>query len=251
MRLQAQRKALEPGYFIQLINSPDKIYLLLNLGLFFGFLFCILYFLTHKKETVGLFLIITLLVSYLIVIWGKQFWYFVYPIPFLYLSYTRIIHQEFKKKIKSNLWLYVLYILIAVNILTNLKINYEVFRPFVRNSHSYTLFAQSVAEKIPDGSTVLLSSIPDTYFELKKNNTLDLRHFVALPSLKAQYLTMLDTIDYIVYTAPLDLVYGNLLDSYIVANQQQLIKVDNGENQYRALIFKLKPKPERVKVSAP
>lgn len=237
---QELRKAMEPGYFTQFFYVQDYGYVFLNLSLIFGSVFSLIYLMANKNIKFRSFLIIALIVSWLFIFKGKQGWYYVYPIPFIYFSYGVIIKNEFKN-IKTSIVPYVAIVLMALSTVLNSKLNYQFFAMFQNGAFSYELFNKSVLAAIPDNSTVFISSIPDPYFALKKEKKVNLRHFIAGPGLKDKYLETLDKSDYVVYTGALDLVYGDMLDKYLNANKQIVMPIDNGANQYQGLIIKLKP----------
>lgn len=242
--LQALRKILEPGYFRHIFNYSDFWYALLNLNLLLGSVFIIIYLLIKPTINQRIIIIAPLIIYWLVVFSGKQFWYFVYPIPFLYLGYSIILKNELNQKGK-NRGIYFICFFIFIGTLIGLKMNYQNLYMFNQNNFSYTLFAKSISEQIPNSSFVFISSIPDPYFELKKNKTLELRHFIALPGYKKEYLETLNKSDYVVYTGPLDLVYGDLLSNYLKSNTELFTTINNGPNQYQALIIKLKPTKQR------
>jgi len=234
MRLQGLRKNLEPGYFAQLLTEPNRYMSLLNLSLLIGSLYVVIYILLNKKSQHKFFILISLLTYWFFVFIGKQFWYYVYPIPFIYLGYFLIIKE------KNGLWRYISFFLIGITMLLNFRINITLYKRFWGDSYSYEKYAKSIIKKIPNNSTVFISSIPDPFFELKKNTTLKLHLYPALPDEKIKYEQALESSDYIIYNGSYDLIYGNLLKEFIDKNKKNKINVFNGLNQYEGSVFRVK-----------
>lgn len=233
MKLHGLRKNLEPGYFTQLLTEPNRYMSLLNLSLLIGSFYVITYILLNKKNQHKIFILICLLTYWFFVFIGKQFWYYVYPIPFIYLGYFLIIKE------REDYWRYITFILIGLNILLNTRVNLTLYKRFWGDSYSYEKYAKSIAKNIRNGSTVFSSSIPDPFFELKKNATLKLYIYPALPGEQKQYKQALENSDYIIYNGNHDLIYGNLLKEFIDKNKRNEVNVFNGLNQYKGIILNI------------
>jgi len=233
MRLQGLRKNLEPGYFAQLLTEPNRYMSLLNLSLLIGSLYVVIYILLNKKSQHKFFILISLLTYWFFVFIGKQFWYYVYPIPFIYLGYFLIIKE------KNGLWRYISFFLIGITMLLNFRINITLYKRFWSNSYSYEKYVKSIIKNIPNNSTVFVSSIPDPFHALKKNETLKLRTYPALSGAEKEYQEELNSSDYAVITGSLDYIYGNLMYNYLNKNSEIIYKIYNGKNQYQGIIYKI------------
>jgi len=143
-------------------------------------------------------------------------------------------------KEKNGLWRYISFFLIGITMLLNFRINITLYKRFWGDSYSYEKYAKSIIKKIPNNSTVFISSIPDPFFELKKNTTLKLHLYPALPDEKIKYEQALESSDYIIYNGSYDLIYGNLLKEFIDKNKKNKINVFNGLNQYEGSVFRVK-----------
>lgn len=234
MKLQTLRKNLEPGYFTQLLTEQNHYVSMLNLSLLAGSIFLVIYIILNKKTQEKILILISLLTYWFFIFIGKQFWYYAYPIPFIYLGYFLIIKE------KTNSWRYVALIFIGLNLFFNTRVNLTLYKRFWGNSYSYEKYAKSIVNNIPNNSSVFISSIPDPFFELKKNTTLKLHLYPALPDEKIKYKQALESSDYIIYNGSYDLIYGNLLKKFIDKNKKTKINVFNGLNQYEGSVFRVK-----------
>lgn len=234
MKLQGLRKNLEPGYFSQLVTEPNRYMSLLNLTLLIGSFYVITYILLNKKSQHKIFILICLLTYWFFVFIGKQFWYYVYPIPFIYLGYFLIIKE------RNDLWRNIAFFLIGLTMLLNFRINITLYKRFWGDSYSYEKYAKSIVKNIPNNSSVFVSSIPDPFYILKKNESLKIITYPALPGGEKEYRQELKSSDYAVITGSLDYIYGNLMYNYLNKNYEIFYKINNGEDQYQGIIFKLK-----------
>jgi len=237
MKANSMRKALEKNYFQQLFEDSDKWLSWLHMTFFIASIYSFVYLL-FKSISNKLFVLLGLAVSWLFVFMGKQHWYFVYFIPFFYLSYFLIIKNEIKTNRRVNL---ILSSLILVTIvIINLHFSFVILKSLSRNNFSYDLYAKTITQKIPNKAHVFVSSIPDPYFELRKNKTLKITQFTGLPGFKKEYLNMLERADYVVYNGTYDYVYGDLLKNYIKDHTLSTLSIDNGPDQYQGYLIKLK-----------
>lgn len=234
MKLQGLRKNLEPGYFTQLLTESNRYMSLLNLSLLIGSFYVIIYILLNKKNQHKIFILICLLTYWFFIFIGKQFWYYVYPIPFIYLGYFLIIKE------REDYWRYITFILIGLNILLNTRVNLTLYKRFWGDSYSYDIYTKSILKNIPNHSSVFISSIPDPFYALKKNGALKLRTYPALSGAEKEYREELKLSDYAVITGSLDYIYGNLMYNYLNKNSEKIYKIYNGKDQYQAIIFKIK-----------
>lgn len=249
MKLQGLRKTLEQNYFQQIGSDPNLWYKSLLIILFAGSVYLIFLSLVkgdyQTKNKVLSVVGLMCLALWLFIFIGKQFWYFAYIAPFVYVFYFLVIDSIFiSERNKLGLTTLLTCLFIFITFVINIRFNLYVFSSSFDNN-SYQRFAKSVAQNIPPGSSVLINAIPDPYFELKKNPTLRLRHFIGLPNLKKQYLEALQNSDYVVYTGLMDYVYGDFLDTYLKKNAEWSQLIDSGPGGYRGFIIRLKPLESR------
>lgn len=237
IQIAYSRKPFEPSYIEQLFMGGEVAYTFLYISLLIGSTFSMVYLLFNAIPYRA-FLLIALLILWTGVIYGKSFWYFVYPLPFVYLSYAAIIKHELRKNVEDNFQLMFIFLVLVVTIVCNFKMNLSILKYI--QGHSYTRFAHSIQKYIPNGSTVFISSIPDPYFELQKNKSLTIRQFPGLPSSRKKYLTILQKADYVIYNQQLDVGYGNTLREYLKKHTNKTYIIDNGPNEYKAVVIKIK-----------
>lgn len=239
LKLQTQRRLSEPGFFAFLTNSSNDWFVRVYWLYFLLSIFFLSSFNLTKKNLKLVFLLSGLVLSWLIVFFGKEAWYYVYPLPFLYLLLTEFFNKYIKTKTAQNIFYGFLLMLIVVNL--------KIFQLELKTANkSYPLFVETIETKLKPNSTVFLSSVPDAYFGLKISaKNLRLYQFPPLPEKKIKYFKLLNFSDYIVYSGTLDYGFGNLLDKYIENNKQTIIPINNGPDEYGAYLIKLKPKSQR------
>lgn len=238
--LQAKRKAMEPGFFKQVFKHTDQWYKAYLMMLVAGSVFAIIYVVFIKKRSRPLLISVLFLgIMWICMFFGKQFWYFAYITPFFVFHYALMFDtMANRKKLQTIACVTVVFVVICTFVI-NLHFLSQNFQALFSNT-AYSRFSLEVVRHIPNGSSVLISAIPDPYFFLKKNTSLILYHFIGSPGLKKQYISILQKSDYIIYTGAIDFVYGNFLPTYIKEHAQNAIPIGNGANEYGAWIFKMK-----------
>lgn len=232
-------------------SGPLEERLLFTLYASISVLFLIYAVLNKNKN--HLLLCLLLIYSWIFALIGKIQWYFIYPIPFSYLSLVVLINKSMYKKgetiinkiilnkvLLSSMFLF----LIAIN----LKIFYHKSQILTGDNYSYQVFSNEISKIIPENKTIFLSSIPDAYYIFKTKRNNKLYQFPPVPISPEKYLNLLDQSDYIIYNAPLSVNRLDLyLQKYVTQNTLKMNKI-GGINQYEAIIIELKPKPERIKI---
>lgn len=244
MHVQSLRKQMETNIFFQITHDSDRLRAYVQLFLLLGSALVLLFAL-FEPSTVHPFITIGLVVSWIFIFIGKQYWYEVYAVPFLYLGYGQILSHKIQQKSKQ--FLKILNIFIIVSIASGSLI-WRTIGHYGGNNSSYEIYFKSITNIIPSHSTVLISSIPDPYFALKKDPTINLYQFLGLPGFKKTYVRMLDTSDYVIYNGAYDYVYGDLLPRYLEKNKKDVINIYNGPDQYQGIVIKLVPKNQRKKI---
>lgn len=240
MKLQGLRKSIEPSFFYQIFHEQNIYSALLSIVYLISSSIIVFLFLKKNSINSKFFLVLNIIIYWYFVIKGKQFWYFVYPIPWLYTGLILLITSFINKKkyFKSIIPLFILILIFFIN----LRLTATYLKRFWNNNYSYKLFTKIITKQIPNNSRVFISTIPNPYYELKKNKTLKIFLFPALPGEEKEYLMTLENSDYIIYNGDHDLVYGNLLKKYIEKEKGFKIDINNGLNQYKAVVLRMQPK---------
>ncbi len=194
----------------------------------------------------------TLVAYYLIVIWivpltGKMFWYYVLPVPFIYLAlglyFEKIRHKENKN-----------WMLFASSFLgiTNVSIlwfgvplfHYPGLSHMGNGNYSYMTFIKNIQSIIPEGVTVFTSSIPDPYLGLPDKYLW--YQFPGAPITTKAYVDTLGSSDYIIFNGNYESrERDNLLFQYTQNNTESVYNIAK-PFQYHAEIIKLRPKNQRI-----
>lgn len=221
---------------------------------YLGYLLTTLIFLIYgslKRSRQYLFLSVTLAVTWIFFIDGKELWYTIYILPLTYLAATLLLEQTLHTKSIFKFGRYLLIsIILLLLLLPNLNLHYNAIASMAGDNFSYSKFTESILKVIPDRKTVFLSSIPDPYFGFKKyqrQNTL--YEFPLLPTktFTEDYLKVLEKSDFIIYNGSYEGVYmPDFLPQYIEKNSLKTYKIIE-KGQYQAIVVELKPKEQRVK----
>ncbi|MCR4329758.1 MAG: hypothetical protein NUV65_04420 [Candidatus Roizmanbacteria bacterium] len=244
MHIQTLRKQLETNLFYQITHDSDRMRAYVQLSLVLGSIL-VLVFALLEPIAVHPFIVVGLIVSWVFILVGKQFWYEVYVVPFLLLGYGSILSEKIQKKSKNFLQILSVFALMS---LASIVLVWRTIGQYGGSSFSYAVYTESVARSIPSHSTVLISSIPDPYFALKKDPTINIYQFLGLPGFKEIYIQMLDDSDYVIYNGSYDYVYGDFLPQYLEKNQKETLSIYNGPDQYQGVVVKLVPKNKRKKI---
>lgn len=210
--------------------------------------FIIFYF--KRSSSKSLLLLISLILSWAVVIFNRDFWYAVFPVAFIILSLMILLDFYFEKwkldKSSNNyLKLFGLFSVLIILILSNSFFHFNILMSEGGDKYSYEKFIREIQQNIPDNKTVFSSSIPDTYFAFtdRKNNKLERfpQSFVYIND----YIDIFNNTDYIIFNGLYgDNYYGDIVAKYIDKNKSNIIKI--GEpNQYQAYIIELKPRDQR------
>lgn len=244
-----QKSVEEPWLFSELRNQniPHKmIYLFYIFISVFFFVYSV-----FKRTRENILVSVFLFFAWFFALFGRMGWYLIFPIPFIYLSLIILLFQFYlnfitSKTIVSRNIFWGCLILILSFILLNIGIRFNSYRSYFGDNYSYSKYTASIIQKIPFGTTVFLSAIPDPYYAfLKDYDQYKIFEFPPGGNSLQKYTDVLNQADYIVYNSHYDyLSFGNFLPAYIEKNIEEIIKV-GGINQYQTFIIKLKPVNER------
>lgn len=221
----------------------------------------ILYFIRYYKTREELFiqrknkylmLGILLVFSWIMSMYGKQFWYSVFPLPFVYIAFVFILIEARNKKllIPKTLVEYTLVFVQGAFLLLlfyNARQNFYEFRPLLGNNYSYHKLGEKVLKLVPENKTVFLAGGPNLYYVFQERNTNKLITFTGLPGQEKEFYKLLNKVDYIVGAEPfIDPMFGDFLQVYVQKNKQEVTITTPEPLQYTDSVIKLKPVKERV-----
>lgn len=233
MNLHGVRKSLEPSYFAYTYRYPEKWMFTITL-LQIGTSVYSLWYLFSYRIPYRLFYAIVIATSWVFIIIGRQYWYAVYLIPFIYIP---LVLAYGKRKNLSSITRTITYIFILLLFVVHAWALSSLLSRYV-NGGNYWLYSNSIRKHIPKGSTVMISSIPDPYYALIKDGD-TLYQFIGLPDYKKHYKSLLEKSDYVVFNGSYDMVYGTFLTDYLEKHKKRVVEVDNGPNEYKGYIIEL------------
>ncbi len=247
MFLTLGRKGLEEAAIITQFKEPfSPLNILYVFYLLISVVF-IVFVVKNLKQIVlekpnYLLLSFILIFAWAFALYGKLFWYVVYPLPFVYLSFLVLIVEGLRSQRYSKGVFGFFFIMIFINV-ASFYLNFGAIfeKRLTGNKYSYSLYEQSLRSVIPKNSAVFMSALPDPYFALKGKTSNKLFEFPPVAISKENYIKLLKGSDYIIYTNSYDGLFGNFLLSYIQLNKLTVYQNFADENQYKVLIVKLKP----------
>lgn len=236
--LQLKRKVLEIPYFLGLIQTDFSWWLffviytavfIMAIGIFF-----------KKRNPFDLFLIISFFLSSIFIILGKEGWYFIYFQPFIVLMLLSPLRNfnQFSKIISQGV-----LILIGVTLLINIVLLMAFVKPVLSPGNNYHSFTKQIQGYLPQKGHILLSSIPDPYFDLNENKGLKLSEFLTVPVEDKDCKKLLDSSDFIVFNH-LDWICHSSTIEYLQKNSKKKVNVED-PNGYSTMVIELKPRGER------
>lgn len=231
-KLQMVRKAPMTPYPIMLFNSLQSYRVLFSVyvvgvaSLFFKIIM--------KRRKQDIFILIGMIVSTGMLLWGKEMWYLLYFQPFISLGLlslfpqmslrgvpitigtTRQSHYRRNQVDLNNSLLYtiwgllhpdvksgfamtqgiVIISIIVIIIGLNLSFYKEVYDAVGGDRKDYHVYTAKIETLIPPNKTIFLASIPDPYFDLQTKYTL--YEFPTVPVSDLAYRNLLDSSDFIV-----------------------------------------------------
>lgn len=235
--LQGSFRNLVKSYIEAVFKSPSLEQKIIYL-LYFLLSVVLILTLIKRRSFANLFLYLGLLIGWLICIYGKLEWYPIYIVSFVYIiALTNIFAKPFKGFAASTA------ILLLSLLFINIRVYINYFHLHQDKKNAYFIFGQEVKNKIAEGKTIYLSTIPDLYFLLKERN--NLYEFPAIQSIQKEYINLLNDSEYIVINYHLEhLFVGTLLDRYIELNKHKEYSIFTS-NLYQTQIIELVPKRMR------
>lgn len=237
LKLQAQRRFSEPNFFIFLSQIQSIFFVYYHYGLLILSVIMVALCKSALAKKTNLIMLFGLVLSWVIVFYGKESWYYVYPVAFLYYlisDYLTQVQDKGKKILTGSL--------VALTLFFSLQL---LRLDWYGNSLSYDSYAQNMVKSLKPNSTVFVSAIPDPYYALRTSSkNLRIFQFPPLPEHKQKYYDILNQSDYVIYTGIYDYGFDGLLKKYLEKNQETITAV--GEpNHYQAQLIKLVPKNKR------
>lgn len=263
--LQSARKYLETPWLLTVLREQaweNKIIYLSYVAISVIFFFFALFYtyrnrlvkdeLVSFKSRAYSFLGILLLVIWIFLLLGRQIWYYVFPVPFIYLAAIILIREIPKKDLSIpphlKAWgLTLVQGLFFLLIAANLYYGWETYNVIQGENYSYHRLEKKVLDLIPQGKSVLLSSIPDYYYGLYKRGEKNIYRspMLALEDKRGEYFDLLGRADYIIYTPHKDIIFGNFLENYMTQNKIKIYKLSE-PFQDEVFVVQLKPTEERI-----
>ncbi|MDD2823198.1 MAG: hypothetical protein PHQ59_03905 [Candidatus Daviesbacteria bacterium] len=221
--------------------------------IYFSFLIISIIFLLYlnRKKSIQLFTLgLSLTLSWIVLLFNKDFWYAVYIVPFVYLSFLILADNYYKQwhYLKTDIAKYKFIGLIFICLLiflSNLIFHMNILIQEGGDKYSYEQYIKEIQEFIPDHGTVFTSAIPDPYYAFVNRKNI-VNRFPQSYVDRNDYLKELNESEYIIYNGPYgNNYYGTLVMDYLKLNTLETKKVGQA-GQYQSLVVKLKPKDQRV-----
>jgi len=237
LKLQAQRRFSEPNFFIFLSQNLPIFYVYYHYGLLILSVIMVALYKTALAKKTNLIMLLGLVLGWVIVFYGKESWYYVYPVAFLYYLISDYFTQT-KNKGKN--------IFLGSLLALTLFFSLQLFRlDWYSSSLSYDTYAQNMVKSLKPNSTVFISTIPDPYHGLKASSkNLKIFQFPPLPEDKQKYYALLNQSDYVIFNGIYDYGFNGLLKEYLEQNQDTVTVIGQPDS-YQAQLIKLVPKNKR------
>ncbi len=199
-------------------------------------------------------LIIFSYVIWFFTLFGKMFWYYVFPFPLTYILVSILLtisYKKYKPYMNFKSLRYLKYFTIGACLylgFANIHIISSIVTRYKKNSYSYDRYIKDIIKNIPSNSHVFLSAIPSPYHGLfgTKNNYV-LYQFPVYKITNDEYDRLLTSAEYVVYNGIHDNIVGTYIIQYIKQNRESSISIGSMD-QYRAEIIKLVSLDKRKKV---
>ncbi|MFH0936771.1 MAG: glycosyltransferase family 39 protein [Candidatus Daviesbacteria bacterium] len=246
-----QDKAPKLPYAVVLFQTDFSWWFLFILYIVLFIVF--LGFIKKMGQKEYLLILISVFVSFILSLWGREGCYIIYFQPFIILIALFLLNIG--QKLNSQTLRKTVLAIISLIILASLNIqffnndNIAITRGGLRTifdiaAVDYHLFGKEIIKKLPadQPTNILISSLPDPYFDLKEIN--QFRFYEApdpfFPISKENYKKVLDSTDYLVITW----FPQQFLKDYVDKNSETITTI-NPPNSYQALLIKLKPRTNR------
>jgi|GEM_PF-1292752 len=241
-QLQMHRKAYNIYYIIDSLRFKPLNCVILSVYICSNTWFLIRGF--FKKiylNSCGQFLLLLAFSSLFFPIFLKEIWYVVYLS--LFGIYFLVINIEWFWQ-RRIYWPIIFFLIV---IIINSIIYFEKSEQIIQIPESYNQFSQRLADQLPIGAKVLLSSFPDPYFYfLKLRPDLQLRETPNSPLSEPIDVSVYDTVLRDVDYAIVSYFSNQHLSQYLQKNLESIIYESQEKGKYKVLILKLKPVKERL-----
>lgn len=216
---------------------PLKILVVLYILISLMFIF---YTIVNRKREYFLLSII-LIITWIVAIFGRMEWYFIFPVPFTYMGLVIITFEKINKR--KNI--YPEIILICAILIMNFIILANQLGQG-GGQKEYLAFTKQITDIIPDGKTVLLSSIPDAYYGFQGTRHNLLYEFAVLETDSKNIEEVVKNSDFVVYSQSFGTPgFALYLEKYLNVNFQNVYQIGT-DGGYGAFVIELKPKSERI-----
>ncbi len=220
-------------YITQLLHEPASLaFVVVSLG-------CVLYSLVtdqlRQRSDVRLLLVgFTLFLATQFV--GKVMWYAVFLQPWLSILSTLVLQHIYGFSKKLSIGITIVLIIILGSIYNT------IYDSSNHNPDPYHLFSSEVISKLPIHGTLLLTTIPDLYFDLSSVQNLSLREFPTGPIPLETYEQYMKSIDIVL----VNFIPIEWFKTYLELNRQTVIPIRQPNGGYETNIVILRPADKRI-----
>ena len=186
------------------------------------------------RDRMTKFLIVSLIITVVVVYSSKEWVYSLYICPFFLLTMLRKLTPP------AEVWYRTasMVLLIAYTVVNVLILWVELRQQYP--GYAYHDYTRLIRKVLPKQATVLLYSIPDPYFDLRKRTGLTLIEMAHLTP-PQEMVRLINESDYVIYdeleTSPLSIFPQN------IAKYTTIIPTPNGD---RLFVIQLIPKTQRI-----
>lgn len=228
-QLQFERKAESPFFMVMLVQYflSWRLTFLLYIGIY---LYAITVGLRKQFELV-LLLLIGLVVSIFIAMWGKEMWYTLYLQPWITLFLITLLYNSAVRR-SVTYGATVLYIIFNI---------WLIAAPITKYP-SYSQTQSALVNAVPHTGTIYLSQIPDPYFFIRKQfPSVKLLEFPTVPVSDELYDRLLEKSDYLI----INQVFDERINSYIQKNMLTKTPLYASDGTEVSMLIKLVPQNKR------
>lgn len=172
-----------------------------------------------------------------VVLWAGEMWYTIYVIPITAIGLCHLLHNGlsvgtvgWRRTVLSSLALLCVGGFVLSNLQHTLRLN--------RAGDDYAGWSYEIGAKIPPGSRVLLSIIPDPYFGLMARSDLSLREFMPDPLSRDILWQYMSQADYVIvgngFQSP-----SATVEKFLQSNGTLVDTVGKADNGYFARIYRV------------
>lgn len=171
--------------------------------------------------------------TFLLLLVGKTGWYTVYLVPFEVLIIISLIQKVRRVR---HLFRVPIVCLLTGAVIMEFVLTYTTTVLLTSKRFSYHSYVSAIKNNIPKGSSVFLASVPDPYFDLRNDPSLELYEVPPVYIPEENYLRLLSQMDSVVY----NLAPNAILESYITKNQKGVVSIGLLGDPYQTDIVTLR-----------